>query len=95
MVSLPTIKMTSMGQLVIPASVLRRVGMAKGGRFLVIEQGDALTLKSVRPAERQDIGAMLEETRKAARRAGIKRSDITAAIKRVRASARNGKRNEA
>lgn len=61
----------------------------------MIEQGDALTLKSVRPAERQDIGAMLEETRKAARRAGIKRSDITAAIKRVRASARNGKRNEA
>lgn len=95
MVSLPTIKMTSKGQLVIPASVLRRVGMAKGGRFVVIEQGDALMLKSVRPAERQDIGAMLEETRKAAKRAGIKRSDITAAIKRVRASARNGKRNEA
>lgn len=33
MVSLPTIKMTSKGQLVIPASVLRRFGMAKGGRF--------------------------------------------------------------
>ena len=77
--------MTSKGQVVIPEETRKRLGMKPGTQFMVVESSDALIFKVIRPPSMEDFNKLLAETRQQAKKAGLKKSDITEAVKSVRA----------
>lgn len=85
MINFSTTKMTSKGQVVIPEETRKRLGMKPGTQFMVVESTDALIFKVIQPPSMQDFDKLLVETRRQARKAGMKKSDISAAVKTVRA----------
>ena len=85
MINFSTTKMTSKGQVVIPEETRKRLGMKPGTQFMVVESGDSLIFKVIQPPSMEDFDDLLAETRRQARKAVMKKSDITEAIKSVRA----------
>jgi AbrB family looped-hinge helix DNA binding protein len=76
--------MSSKGQVVIPEEVRDRLGLEPGVRFVVVGEGDVLILKTIRPPSMGEFDDLVRKARRQARQAGIKRSDVTKAVKRVR-----------
>ena len=85
MINFSTTKMTSKVQVVIPEETRKRLGMRPGTQFMVVESADALIFKVIQPPSMEDFDKLLAQTRRQARKAGLKKSDITQAIKSVRA----------
>jgi AbrB family looped-hinge helix DNA binding protein len=79
-----TTKLSSKGQVVIPEDIRERMGLKEGDRFVVIGQGDVVILKTLNPPPIKEFKGMLAEARGAARRTGLKKSDVQKAIKKVR-----------
>ena len=52
---MPTLVMSSKGQLVLPAALRRKLGMGAGARIDVIEEADGIKLRVVRPAQATDM----------------------------------------
>ncbi|MCP4473058.1 MAG: AbrB/MazE/SpoVT family DNA-binding domain-containing protein [Gammaproteobacteria bacterium] len=82
--SIATTKMSSRGQVVIPEDIRGQLGLEPGTQFVVLGQGDSVILKVIQPPPQKDIDKMLAATRRAARKAGLKKSDVTKAIKAAR-----------
>lgn len=80
-----TTKMSSRGQVVIPEEVRERLGLKMGAQFVVVGEGDTVVLKAIRAPSMKDFDHLIGEAQKAARRAGLKKSDIEKAIREVRA----------
>lgn len=76
MINFSTTKMTSKGQVVIPEETRKRLGMKPGTQFMVLENGDTLIFKVIQPPSMEDFDELLAETRRQARQAGMKKSDI-------------------
>ena len=85
MAPVATTKMSSKGQVVIPEGIRKRLGLKSGSQFVVVGEKDVVILKVVSPPSMKEFDALVAEARKQARRVGMKRSDISAAIDRVRA----------
>jgi AbrB family looped-hinge helix DNA binding protein len=81
-----TTKMSSKGQVVIPEEVRNALGLKAGSKFVVVGEGDVVILKLVTPPSMSDFDDIIQEARRQARQAGMKRSDVTAALKAVRTS---------
>jgi AbrB family looped-hinge helix DNA binding protein len=81
---LATTKMSSKGQVVIPEEVRDRLGLKPGVQFVVIAERGVVILKVLAAPSMSDFDRLVKEARRNARKAGLKRSDITAAIKEVR-----------
>jgi len=81
-----TTKMSSKGQVVIPEEVRNALGLKAGTKFVVVGEGDVVILKVVTPPSMSDFDDIIQEARRQARQAGMKRSDVTAALKAVRTS---------
>ena len=84
MAGLATTKMSSKGQVVIPEEIRNRLGLKAGSQFIVVGERDTVILKAVSPPSMKEFDDLIAEARKQARFAGMKRSDITAAIGKVR-----------
>jgi AbrB family looped-hinge helix DNA binding protein len=84
MSEIATTKLSSKGQVVIPEEIRRRLGLEPGAQFVVIGDGDVVVLKAIHPPEMSQFDKLVGQARKAARRAGMKRSDIKEAVKEVR-----------
>ena len=84
MINFSTTRMTSKGQVVIPEATRERLGMKPGTQFMVVEGKDALIFKVIQPPSLDEFDKLLAETRRQARKVGMKKSDITAAVKKVR-----------
>jgi AbrB family looped-hinge helix DNA binding protein len=80
-----TTKMSSKGQVVIPEEVRNALGLKAGSKFVVVGEGDVVILKVVTPPSMSDFDDIIQEARRQARQAGMKRSDVTAALRAVRA----------
>ena len=80
-----TTKMSSKGQVVIPEEVRNALGLKAGSKFVVVGEGDVVVLKLVTPPSMSDFDDIIQEARRQARQAGLKRSDVTAALRAVRA----------
>jgi AbrB family looped-hinge helix DNA binding protein len=76
--------MSSKGQVVIPEAIRRRLGLEPGVEFVVIGEGDTIVLKPISVPSMREFDDVMERARQAARRAGMKRSDVAAAIEAVR-----------
>lgn len=90
MVTFATTKLSTRGQIVIPESIRDRCGFEPGLEFLVIENAGELVFRPIQPVT-SDFKAIMARARKAARKAGLKRSDVAATIQRVRAAQRAGR----
>ena len=79
-----TTKMSSKGQVVIPEEIRKRLDLKPGSRFVVVGQRDVVILKALAAPSMEQFDDLIAEARRQARRAGMKRSDIAAVVKRVR-----------
>ena len=88
MAAYATTKLSSKGQVVIPEEVRDTLGLKEGDQFVVIGEGDAVILKAITPPKIEDFSGLLAQARTEAKKAGLKPSDIKAAIARVRRRAK-------
>jgi len=84
MAPLSTTKMSSKGQIVIPEDIRRRLGLKTGAQFIVVGKNDVVILKSIAQPSMTEFDQLISDARKQARKVGMKKSDITSAIQRVR-----------
>ena len=81
---LATTRLSSKGQVVIPEEVRESLGLKVGDQFVVIGSGDAIILKSITKPSLEQFEDLLQEAQRQAKKAGMKKSDIKIAIKKVR-----------
>ena len=79
-----TTKLSSKGQVVIPEEVRNKLHLKEGDQFVVIGKGDAVILKTISPPSLDEFSDLLKEAQVQARKAGLKKEDITNAIEKVR-----------
>jgi AbrB family looped-hinge helix DNA binding protein len=84
MAEIATTKMSSKGQVVIPEYIRKRLGLGSGSQFVVVGEKDTVILKTISPPKMEEFNKLFREARKQARRAVLKRSDVRAAIAKVR-----------
>lgn len=84
MAELATTKMSSKGQVVIPEEIRKRLGLQAGSQFVVVAEKDMVIMKAISPPSMDEFDTLIGEARKQARKAGLKRSNIKAAIQEVR-----------
>ena len=79
-----TTKMSSRGQVVIPEKIRDELGLKTGAQFLIIGQGDVVMLKLISPPSLNDYNELKRRLRRQTREAGLARSDVERAVKKVR-----------
>jgi AbrB family looped-hinge helix DNA binding protein len=79
-----TTKMSSKGQVVIPEEIRDRLGLKAGVQFVVLGDKDVVILKMLTPPSMRDFDSLVSEARSLARKAGMKKSDVTKATSKVR-----------
>ncbi|MFQ5683750.1 MAG: AbrB/MazE/SpoVT family DNA-binding domain-containing protein [Candidatus Binatia bacterium] len=84
MSTLATTKMSSKGQVVIPEDVRLRLGLEAGEQFVVVADRDVVILKRIAPPSMRDFDGLVRQARRQARDVGMKRSDVQAAVQKVR-----------
>ncbi len=84
MSDLATTKLSSKGQVVIPDDVRKRLKLKTGTQFVVIGEDDVVILKTITPPSMNDFDSLIAKARKQGKEAGLKKSDIAAAIAKVR-----------
>lgn len=86
MQNLDVTRMSVKGQVVIPGDIRQALGLVAGTKFIVAGDGDTVILKRIgRPAS-AEIDRLFGASRKFARHAGLKKSDIKKTIRLSRAS---------
>ena len=84
MADLSTTKMSSKGQVVITEEIRIRLDLKPGSQFVVVGEKDTVVLKVISTPSLREFDGLIAEAQKNARLAGLKRSDITAAIAAIR-----------
>ena len=77
------INMSSKGQVVIPNEFRKSLGLNSGSPLAVYTDGSILLLKPVEMPDVEAFGKLLKRSRQALKSAGLKKSDITKAVKKV------------
>lgn len=81
MSSIATTKLSSKGQVVILEEIRERLGLKPGTQFVVLGERGAVILKTISAPAIEQFDELVAEARRAARKAGLRRSDITAAVR--------------
>ncbi len=84
MIEISTTKMSSKGQIVIPEEIRKRLDLKPGSQFVVVGEKDTVILKTISPPAMEEFDKLIFQTRKQAKQAGIKQSDIRTAVEKVR-----------
>jgi AbrB family looped-hinge helix DNA binding protein len=83
-----TTRLSSRGQVVIPEEIRENLHLKEGDQFVVIGKGDTVILRSIKPPSMVEFEEVLAEAHSSAKKAELKKSDVKAAIKRVRRQSR-------
>jgi len=84
MANIATTKMSSKGQVVIPENIRKKMKLKTGTQFVVMGENDVVILKSISPPALDEFDSLIAKVRKQGKQAGIKKSDISDAISKVR-----------
>jgi AbrB family looped-hinge helix DNA binding protein len=76
--------MSSKGQVVIPEEIRDRLGLQSGTQFVVVGDRDVVILKAISPPSMKEFDDLIAEARRQGRRSGLKKSDINAAVAKIR-----------
>ena len=77
--ALATTRISSKGQVVIPEEIRKRLGLKAGSQFVVVGDKDTVILKTISPQSMEEFNELVKLSRRQARKAGFKKSDITSA----------------
>ena len=80
MATAATTKMSSKGQVVIPEEIRKRLRLKTGDRFVVLGEKGTVILKTITPPSMAEFDELIAEARRQAREAGLKQSDVLAAV---------------
>lgn len=78
--------MSSKGQIVIPSEFRKSLGLTAGTPLAVFTDGSTLLLKPVEIPDAETFEVMLRESRNAAKKSGLKKTDLKKIIKKARRS---------
>ena len=81
---LATTRLSSKGQVVIPEAIRKRLGLEPGTEFVVLGEDDTVVLKPIAAPSMREFDEIIAHAAHAAREAGLRPSDIAAAIRAVR-----------
>ena len=84
MPTLTTTRMSSKGQVVIPGEIRDRLGLQSGTQFVVIGDRDVVILKAISVPSMKEFDNLIAQVRQQVRKSGLKKSDIEAAVAKVR-----------
>ena len=84
MSTLTTTRMSSKGQVVIPEEIRDRLGLQAGAQFVVVGDRDVVILKVISTPSMKEFDNLIAQARQQARKSGLKRSDVDAAVAKVR-----------
>ena len=84
MPNLATARMSSKGQIVIPEDIRKRLKLQTGSQFVVLGEDDVVILKAISPPSMDEFDALIAKALEQSKSVGMKRSDIAAAITKVR-----------
>jgi len=79
-----TTTLSSKGQVVIPEEIRARLGLTTGAQFVVVGDRDVVILKRLEPPALSEFAALAARARRAAKQAGLKRTDVARAVTKVR-----------
>jgi AbrB family looped-hinge helix DNA binding protein len=79
-----TTKLSSKGQVVIPEEIRNRLGLEPGVQFVVVGDRDVVILKVLQAPDIAEFDELASRARKAAQRAGLKKSDVKDAVRKAR-----------
>ena len=81
--------LSSKGQIVIPSSIRKELGISEGTQFVVFSDGSNLLLKPIESPKIDVFQHLISESRKFAKEAGLKKDDVQKAKKKVRRASRS------
>jgi AbrB family looped-hinge helix DNA binding protein len=84
MTTLATTRMSSKGQIVIPEEIRKRMGLQSGTQFVVVGDRDVVILKAISAPSMKEFDNLIAQARQQARKSGLRKSDVDAAIAKVR-----------
>jgi AbrB family looped-hinge helix DNA binding protein len=84
MANVSTTKMSSKGQVVIPENIRKNLNLKAGAQFIVVGDKDVVILKSISSPSLDEFDELIAKARRVGEKAGLKNSDISKAIKKVR-----------
>lgn len=84
MANVSTTKMSSKGQVVIPEAIRKNLNLKAGAQFIVVGDKDVVILKSITPPAIEEFDELIAQARRDAKKEGLRKTDITDAIKKVR-----------
>ncbi len=85
MANIASTKLSSKGQVIIPENIRKKLKLETGTQFVVLGEKDIVILKKVSPPNIDEFNSLIKKARKIAKKAGLKKSDINLAIKKIRA----------
>ena len=80
--------LSTKGQVVIPDDIRKLIGLKAGAKLMVFTDGANVMLKPIATPNMEEFEKLAKATRQAARKAGLKKSDLEEAIQKVRQRAR-------
>ena len=81
--------LSTKGQVVIPEDIRKMIGLKEGTKMMVFTDGANVMLKPLLVPNMEAFEKMAKESRKYAKKAGLKKSDVEEAIQKVRRRARS------
>jgi len=82
--TLEVTRVSSKGQVVIPGPIRTSLRIKSGTKLAVLTDGESVLMKPLEAPTLAAFERLIAESRAFARRAGMKRSDVSKAIRRVR-----------
>lgn len=82
--TLATTRLSSKGQVVIPEEIRDQLGLESGTQFVVVGDRDVVILKAISAPSMKEFDNLIIRARQQARKSGLKRSDVDAAVAKVR-----------
>ena len=87
---LATTKMSSKGQIVIPEEIRKRLNLKEGAQFVVVAEDGVVVLKAIAEPSIAEFDVLVQRAREQAKQAGLKRTDINAAVAQARNTKKRG-----
>lgn len=76
--------LSSKGQVVIPSNIRKALKLSSGSKLMVMTDGSSLLLKPLETPKLEVFKTLIDESRKFAKKAKIKKADLDKTIKKVR-----------
>ena len=84
MEQLDVTRMSAKGQVVIPGDIRQALALEPGTKFVIVAEGDTVILKRIGRPMLAEVAQLFAESRRFAKRVGLKRSGVRKAVQKAR-----------